>query len=131
MGARIDRDELRALIREALKEALGGAPVPPPSRATGEGDHAKHGGGGGHRHGDRHSPPPPPSAVALPRSAGEERAARSGGEYRLPSGVLNESKVVEIGRTHSKIIIGIDVAVTPLARDRAREIRIEIVRQKP
>jgi len=130
MGERIDRDELRALIREALKEALGAAPVPPLSQATEEGNHAKHGGGGGSNRSVRHSPPPPPSAVPLPRSAGEERAARSG-EYRLPSGVLSEVRVAEIGRTHTKIIIGTDVAVTPLARDRAREIRIEIVRQKP
>jgi hypothetical protein len=130
MAERIDRDELRALIREALKEALGEAAVPPTSLATGEGDHAEHGGGGSNKRSVRHSPPPPPSAVPLPRSAGEERAARSG-EYRLTSGVLNESKVAELGRTHSKIIIGTDVAVTPLARDRAREIKIEIVRQKP
>ena len=129
MAERINRDELRALIREALKEALGTAPVPPPS-STGERDHAKHGGGGGSKRSVRHSPPPPASAVPLPRSAGEDRAARSA-EYRLLSGVLNESKVAELGRTHSKIIIGADVAVTPLARDRAREIKVEIVRQKP
>ncbi len=93
MGVRIDRDELRLLIREALKEALGG------------------------------SPSPNRSAAAL---STEKR-----GSFRFDSGVLNESKVAEIGRTHAKIIIGTDVAVTPLARDRAREIRIEIVRQKP
>ncbi len=62
--------------------ALGVAPilfdgslVPPPSRATGEGDHAQHGGGGRFKRGDRHSPPPPPSAVPLPRYAGEEPLA--------------------------------------------------------
>ena len=47
MAERIDREELRQLIREALKEALatrGSSPV-----ADGGGDHAKHGGGGSHR----------------------------------------------------------------------------------
>jgi hypothetical protein len=111
MAERIDRDELRALIREALKEALGGDESPPPLRVrTRE---------GGKAHLQRPSPSPTP-----PRK-GEGQAVH------FTSGVLNESKVAEIGRTHAKIIIGTDVAVTPLARDRAREIRIEIVRQKP
>ena len=130
MAERIDRDELRALIREALKEALGAAPVPPPSLATGEGDHAKHGGGGdagaasGIRplHRLRRSPSP------APRVRNERRGAAT--TVSRPA-CSPKSKVAEIGRTHSKIIIGTDVAVTPLARDRAREIRIEIVRQKP
>jgi hypothetical protein len=98
MAERVDRSELRALIREALKEALGDDPSrKEPSRNP--------------------SPTPP--------REGEGRAAH------FESGVLNESKVAELGRTHSKIVIGTDVAVTPLARDRAREIRVEIVRQKP
>ncbi len=49
--------------------------VPPPLQ-MGEGDHAQHGGGGGHRTKAGHTPPPPRSAVPLPRSAGEEPAAR-------------------------------------------------------
>jgi hypothetical protein len=93
MAERIDREELRLLIREALKEALVGSPSPSRSAAA-------------------------PST--------EKR-----GSFRFDSGVLNESKVAEIGKTHAKIVIGAEVAVTPLARDRAREIRIEIVRQKP
>jgi hypothetical protein len=120
MAERIDRDELRALIREALKEALGGpspaAESPPPLRG---------------RVRERVAPrlgsedPAPRNPSPTPPRKGEGQAAH------FTSGVLNESKVAELGRTHSKIIIGTDVAVTPLARDRAREIRIEIVRQKP
>jgi hypothetical protein len=41
-------------------------------KATGEGDHAKHGGGGEYARRHLHSPPPPPTAVPLPRYAGEE-----------------------------------------------------------
>jgi len=144
MAARIDREELRKLIREALREALGDeALVPPPSR-TGEGDNAKHGGGGGHQRRIRHSPPPPPPAVPLPRPAGEEQSARrpspspnpfpqGGGGTALTfgSGVLTETKLVALAKAHSKIVVGNDVAITPLARDRARELKIEIVRQKP
>jgi hypothetical protein len=108
MVARIDRDELRLLIREALKEALGGE-SPPPRKDTEEKNAQQ----------QRPSPSPTP-----PRK-------REGQALHFNSGVLNEVKVAEIGRTHAKIIIGTEVAVTPLARDRAREIKVEIVRQKP
>jgi hypothetical protein len=45
--------------------------------------------------------------------------------------VLTEAAVVAAGKTHARIVIAPDVAVTPLARDRARALKIEIVRQKP
>jgi hypothetical protein len=109
MAGRIDREELRMLIREALKEALGGGTSPAPSQAS-------------EREGDRTSqqrPSPTPARRAEGQTA------------HFSSGLLTESKVAEIGRTHATIVIGTDVAVTPLARDRAREIKVEIVRQKP
>jgi hypothetical protein len=45
--------------------------------------------------------------------------------------VLTEAKVAEIGKAHRRILVGADVAVTPLARDRARQLKIEIARDKP
>jgi hypothetical protein len=119
MAERIDRNELRALIREALKEALGADALrkersrsPSPQGRGASRDHVRQ----PHPAGPLDRPPSP----------------QGGGEpARFASGVLNETKVAELGRTHSKIIIGADVAVTPLARDRAREIKVEIVRQKP
>ena len=49
--------------------------VPPPSPATGEGDHAHHAGGGRSSSADAlPSPPPPHSGVPLARDAGEEPA---------------------------------------------------------
>ena len=51
--------------------------------------------------------------------------------YRLESGVLTEAKVAEIGRSHAKILISGEVAVTPLARDKARALKVTIERQKP
>lgn len=95
MANRIDRDELRQLIREALREALGGTLAPPP--LTGE----------------------------------EQTAPPRKGAYRMDSGVLSEAKVVELGRGHTTILVGGGVVVTPLARDKAREMKLEIARQKP
>jgi hypothetical protein len=90
MPHKIDREELRLLIREALREAMGAGSVPPPSRAT-----------------------------------GKEPA------YRLDSGVLTEALLTKLATGHQKIVIGGEVVVTPLARDRARILKVEIVRQKP
>jgi hypothetical protein len=106
MGERIDREELRLLIREALREALGHSP----SGTVTE----------GRQNGGRHPSPSP----ASPRK-------REGKDYRKDSGVLTEATVVAAGKAHARIIIGNAVAVTPLARDRARELKIDIVRQKP
>jgi hypothetical protein len=109
MGERIDREELRLLIREALREALGASPSP--ARET-----AREGGQKGARH---------PSSSLAPPHKGEREA------YRKDTGVLTEAAVVSAGKAHTRIIIGNEVAVTPLARDRARELKIDIVRQKP
>ena len=53
------------------------------------------------------------------------------GTHRIDKGLLTETMVVEIGRSNSRIIVGKTVAVTPLARDKAREVKLEIVRDKP
>ena len=111
MGERMDRDELRLLIREALREALGADAPPPPLRGR-----AGVGGQAGARH---------PSPSPAPPHKGE------GETYRKETGVLTEATVVAAGKAHTRIIIGHEVAVTPLARDRARELKIDIVRQKP
>jgi hypothetical protein len=134
MPARIDREELRQLIREALKEALG--LVPPPPLPTGEGDHARHGGGDNHKRLASPLPPPPRSAVPLPRFAGEgpntaPPRKNEAGVFRFESGVLTEAKVAEIGRSHAKILVGGEAVITPLARDRAREMKLELVRGRP
>ena len=138
MAARIDREELRQLIREALREALG-QPSPPRSgvfrtttdmmlnsgtpefsrervatKQLGEGQWLP----STSKSGD--APPP------APPHKGEGRGA-----YRFESGVLTEAKIAEIGRTHSRILVGSSAVLTPLARDKAREMKLEIVRQGP
>jgi hypothetical protein len=65
-----------------------------------------------------------------PERRSENPVAR-GGDFRLDNGMLNETRLAEIGKSHTRIIIGPDVVVTPLARDRARELKLELVRAKP
>lgn len=167
MAAGIDREELRALVRQALKESLGAAgPVAPavdqglaadlraalgrgkPARlpvaaATGA-DLDRLAKGVAEACGDaeikaailagdvRFEPMPagqagrPVAAKAAPAPA-----PAKAGAFEMASGVLSEVKIVEISRTHSTILIGSDVVMTPLARDKAREMKVELVRQKP
>jgi len=161
--ARIDREELRLLVREALREALGSAarPVaapaaaPPPPEARGLAAAIKGGRkeiavavrtaddlGRFAREVAEAAADPSARAAIL---EGRVRFAPSGGaaqgaappEARAPSafemtsGVLSETRLVEIGRTHGRIVLGAAVVLTPLARDKAREMKIELTRQKP
>lgn len=66
-----------------------------------------------------------------PSQRQSEKPAARGGDFRLDSGMLNEIRLAEIGKSHTRIILGAEVVVTPLARDRARELRLELVRAKP
>lgn len=63
-----------------------------------------------------------------PQANGAELAR---GTYRIDKGLLSETAVIEAARSSSRIVLGRGVAVTPLARDKARELRIELVRDKP
>jgi hypothetical protein len=51
-------------------------------------------------------------------------------QHRVDKGLITETMVTEIGRKASRIVIGKGVVVTPLGRDRARELKIEIVRDR-
>jgi hypothetical protein len=59
-----------------------------------------------------------------------ENPVGRGGDFRLDRGMLSETRLAEIGRKYTKIVLGPDVVVTPLARDRARELKLELVRSK-
>ncbi len=173
--AKIDREELRALVRQALKDALG-AGAAPAARSAGP-------------------IPTPPSALPRPDGADDAlrrtlaegrgevsvavrtsddlgRLARAvaeacaepqirtailegrvrflpaggrpdtsaqpapqlrapGAAYEMESGVLSETRLLAIARTHARINLGAGVVLTPLARDKAREMKIELARQKP
>lgn len=176
--ARIDREELRALVRQALKDALGAGaggtakpaplPVPAPVAAEGAGELARlvrKAVAEGRRSeitvslrtpddADRFARhiaeassdpevkaailaaavrfvplgPQPSAAVSRPAPTAPGPAASA---YEMTSGVLTEAKLVEVARTHRRITLGAAVVLTPLARDKAREMKIELTRQKP
>jgi sugar-specific transcriptional regulator TrmB len=153
--ARIDRDELRSMVRQALKETLGAkgdAPSEGPSDLASDIKAAL----------ARGKPAKVKVAADLDAfargilAAGEDAALKAairagdvrfeiaggaertnvktvakGGSFHMESGVLGETKLVELARSHSKIVVGSDVVVTPLAREKARQLKVEIARQKP
>jgi hypothetical protein len=51
-------------------------------------------------------------------------------QHHVSKGVVTEIMVAEIGKSNDRLVIGKGVVVTPLARDKAREIRLEIVRDR-
>jgi hypothetical protein len=55
---------------------------------------------------------------------------RQRSQHQISKGVVTEIMVAEIGKTSDRLIIGKGVVVTPLARDRAREVKLEIVRDR-
>jgi hypothetical protein len=65
------------------------------------------------------------------KQAKAEARAVKGGQFRIDRGMLNEMRIAEIGKQYSRILVGPEVVVTPLARDRARELKLELVRTKP
>jgi hypothetical protein len=72
-----------------------------------------------------------PSRTTQSKPRPSENPANSGKAFTIDHGMLSETRIAEIGKTHTKIILGPDVVVTPLARDRARELKLELVRSKP
>ena len=74
--------------------------------------------------------PQPSSSRAEKPPDAPDRPARQGA-FNLASGVLTEALVTKLATGHQKIVIGGEVVVTPLARERARMLKVEIVRQQP
>jgi len=175
--ARIDREELRLLVREALRDALGSGPKPAGATATAsatarpktsdlaealrkavaEGrraeidvavrsrddldrfarDIAEAAAEPGIKAailGGRVGFVPVGGAAAATPSTARPAApgpGPGGGTFEMKTGVLTETKVVEIARSHRKIVLAAEVVLTPLARDKAREMRLELARLKP
>lgn len=50
--------------------------------------------------------------------------------HQIAKGVVTELMIAEIGKISDRLIIGKGVVVTPLARDKAREVKLEIVRDR-
>ena len=58
--------------------------------------------------------------------AQQQNAALTNG--RIESGVLTESKILALAKSYQRIEVSKKVILTPLAKDRARRMKIEIVR---
>jgi hypothetical protein len=67
-------------------------------------------------------------ALARRGDAPQPKTAQS--PHRVEKGLITETMVTEIGRSANRIVIGKGVVVTPLGRDKARELKIEIVRDR-
>lgn len=69
-----------------------------------------------------------PAPAAGPAGAGAPRPA---GPARIGAGVVTEKTLAGLGRGVSVLEVGPEVAVTPLARDKARSLGITIERIRP
>lgn len=65
----------------------------------------------------------------LPCSAAPP-AASAGESERFDQAVLSESKVISLARAGRRIVLGERVVVTPLARDKARQLGVKLEREK-
>jgi hypothetical protein len=55
---------------------------------------------------------------------------KDGDAYHWEQGLLNETKVTEIARTHAKLTLGRRALMTPLAWDRVRSLGLQVARMK-
>jgi len=49
---------------------------------------------------------------------------------RIDAGVLSEAKVIALAASRRRVVLGKRVAVTPLARDKARELGLKLERER-
>ncbi|MDX1575132.1 MAG: hypothetical protein R3285_02995 [Kiloniellales bacterium] len=81
--------------------------------------------------GARRDAPAEQRAEARSASAAPPAAPNVGGEaYHWEQGLLSETKVTEIARTHAKLVLGRRALLTPLAWDRARSLGLQVARMK-
>ena len=158
MGSGIDKEELRQLVRDVLRSSLPGgataAASQPPGNLIEAIRQAILPGGSGvatvaadldafareivnaAAHEDLKAAIMTSRVIFKRKDDGlgqaQNRApAIKGGQFRIDKGMLNEMRIAEIGKQYSRVLVGPEVVVTPLARDRARELKLELVRTKP
>jgi hypothetical protein len=61
--------------------------------------------------------------------AAETGGPERNGDQRIDSGVLSESKVIGLARSGRRIVLGKRVVMTPLARDKARQLGVKLERE--
>ena len=68
---------------------------------------------------------------AAPNATSGAAGPSPGGSARIDKGVVTESALIKLPRGTKKLLIGAEVSVTPLARDKAGSLGITIERMKP
>jgi hypothetical protein len=181
MGQRVSHDEIRAMVRELLRDAVAGsgsgaassaASPAVPARSAEVGGLSErvraalaNGGGGGieiaiasdsdlnafaqqvalcalerdllgaiasNRVRFRLAGGGPPAAAAgEAATGGTAPPAKEGDAYHWEHGLLSETKITEIARSHAKLVLGRQALLTPLAWDRARSLGLQVVRMRP
>ena len=61
------------------------------------------------------------------RKAGD--TAPQGGSERVDKGIVTEKRIMAAAKTGKRLVVGKGVVVTPLARDKARQLGVEIERE--
>lgn len=72
----------------------------------------------------------PPAAGTPPVAEAAAAPATGGGTYRWEQGLLNETRITEIARTHAKLELGRRALLTPLAWDRVHSLGLHVTRMK-
>jgi hypothetical protein len=62
---------------------------------------------------------------------GAASPVKDGDAFHWEQGLLSETKITEIARSHRKLVLGRQALLTPLAWDRARSLGLQVVRTKP
>ncbi|HEX9768888.1 MAG TPA: hypothetical protein VGA50_06900 [Kiloniellales bacterium] len=74
---------------------------------------------------------PAEKAAAEKAAPGAASPAKDGDAYHWEQGLLSETKITEIARSHAKLVLGRQALLTPLAWDRARSLGLQVVRMRP
>jgi hypothetical protein len=72
----------------------------------------------------------PAAGSAVASTPSEAAPAADSGAYHWEQGLLSETKITEIARTHDKLVLGRRALLTPLAWDRARSLGLQVVRMR-
>jgi hypothetical protein len=63
------------------------------------------------------------------RKPAEAESASQGGSERVDKGIVTEKRVMAAAKAGKKLVVGKGVVLTPLARDKARQLGVEIERE--
>ena len=72
----------------------------------------------------------PASKKSTPDEPIEYVDTKREGDCSFESGILTESKILKIAKNYQRVVLGKKAVLTPLARDRARSVKLEILRQQ-